>query len=191
MVFDEDPGWLSHLRLHNGTIWRWNRPLIGLGDDGSPHIRIEHRAPAAGPSVPDTIANIALYTGLMLYYGRTDPALDSSFTFEKVRDNFYRAARYGLRANVIWSDGKEWPLPELLTEVLIPAAREGLLLAGFDADEVHHYLDTLVTPRVVSRQNGAAWQRGFIEKYGKDFVGMTRTYAAFQKEHRPVHQWEI
>ncbi|PVV25348.1 MAG: glutamate--cysteine ligase, partial [gamma proteobacterium symbiont of Ctena orbiculata] len=29
LLMDEAVESLSHLRLHNGTIWRWNRPLIG------------------------------------------------------------------------------------------------------------------------------------------------------------------
>jgi hypothetical protein len=33
-VMDEPPESLAHLRLHNGTIWRWNRPLIGFDEQG-------------------------------------------------------------------------------------------------------------------------------------------------------------
>jgi len=62
MVLDDDPSWLSHLRLQNGTIWRWTRPLIGLTKDGRPHIRLEHRVPSAGPSIADIVANIAFFS---------------------------------------------------------------------------------------------------------------------------------
>ena len=58
-IMDEPPERLAHLRLHNGTIWRWNRPLIGFDDSGAPHLRIEHRVVPAGPTVSDSIANAA------------------------------------------------------------------------------------------------------------------------------------
>ncbi|MFQ5444053.1 MAG: hypothetical protein ACE5EK_05490, partial [Nitrospinales bacterium] len=76
MVLDDDPAWLSHLRLHNGTIWRWNRPLIGLNRMGRPHIRIEHRVAAAGPSISDIVANMAFYLGMVNYFVHKDPALE-------------------------------------------------------------------------------------------------------------------
>ncbi|MEO1131252.1 MAG: glutamate--cysteine ligase, partial [Cyanobacteria bacterium J06639_1] len=61
---DDDPSTFSHLRLHNGTIWRWNRPLVGFDPDSSPHLRIEHRVIPAGPTTLDTIANAAFFFGL-------------------------------------------------------------------------------------------------------------------------------
>ena len=67
MSYDEPPAALRHLRLHNGTIWRWNRLLIGFDRDGVPHLRIEHRVLPAGPTICDMIANAALYLGLARY----------------------------------------------------------------------------------------------------------------------------
>lgn len=130
MVFDDDPNWLSHLRLHNGTIWRWNRPLIGLGPDGVPHLRIEHRTPAAGPSIPDTIANLAFFIGLALFYGRGDQRLEEEIPFEVAHKNFYDSARFGLNALIRWTGGQMIPMSQLILDELIPSARTGLISAG-------------------------------------------------------------
>ena len=89
------PAWLNHLRLHNGTIWRWTRPLIGLSNDGKPHLRIEHRVPAAGPSLCDTIANVAFFVGMIHYFVDRETPLECEIPFEHAKENFYRAAKEG------------------------------------------------------------------------------------------------
>ena len=53
---------LSELRLHNGTIYRWNRPVYDVVD-GRPHLRVENRVLPAGPTVVDMMANSAFYYG--------------------------------------------------------------------------------------------------------------------------------
>ncbi len=92
--FDQPPERMSHLRLHNGTIWRWNRPLIGTDEDGTPHLRIEHRVMPAGPSALDQLANAAFFFGLieMMANDETPPELRLPF-YAQARDNFYDAAR--------------------------------------------------------------------------------------------------
>lgn len=191
MVLDDDPPWLSHLRLHNGTIWRWNRPLIGLNQNGKPHIRIEHRVAAAGPSITDTIANIAFYLGMVHYFVNHDPALEEQIPFEDAKNNFYQAAQNGLRATIKWVQGQVYPLQNLVEEILIPAAREGLHMAGLLEEDISHYLDGVLLPRVTSGQNGAAWQRAFIHRCGEDFQGMTQAYFENQKRNIPVAEWKV
>ena len=99
---DEDSASFAHLKLHNGTIWRWNRPLVGINDDGTPHIRIEHRTPAAGPTLIDTVANAAFYYGLTqnLFELISNDGLPIEFTV--ARDNFYHAAKQGISSHVSW-----------------------------------------------------------------------------------------
>ena len=94
--YDSEPEKLNYLRLHNGTIWRWNRPLIGFDADGTPHLRIEHRTMSSAPSIIDNIANIALYYGLVEYYATCIDPPESSLAFTDAKDNFYRAAKTGL-----------------------------------------------------------------------------------------------
>jgi len=101
-----EAGAFAHLRLHNGTVWRWNRPLVGFDEDGTPHLRIEHRPMAAGPSLVDVVANMAFFLGLLAWYVQAEPAPDHELPFSSAKQNFYEAARLGLNARVDWLDGK-------------------------------------------------------------------------------------
>ena len=60
-----DPPRLDELRLHQGTVWRWNRAIYDPAADG--HLRIEMRALPAGPTVTDMLANAAFLIGLTLW----------------------------------------------------------------------------------------------------------------------------
>ncbi|KMP12519.1 hypothetical protein UR09_00110 [Candidatus Nitromaritima sp. SCGC AAA799-A02] len=191
LVFDEDLSWLSHLRLHNGTVWRWNRPLIGLDSNGKPHLRIEHRVAAAGPSTVDTIANIAFYLGLSAYFVRGENPLERLIEFTDARENFYRAAKDGMNAQIKWADEREHRLRDLLSETLLPAARAGLLDAGVSPKEVAYYLDEVLARRIETGITGAAWQRGFIRKYGPEFQEMTQAYHENQRQNIPICEWKI
>ncbi|MCB1320784.1 MAG: hypothetical protein KDK34_11060, partial [Leptospiraceae bacterium] len=107
-LFDEPDDQLMHLRLHNGTIWRWNRPLVAppaVTSDGRPHLRIEHRVPAAGPTVTDMVANIALFIGMVHAFIQEERPLEQMIPFAHARQNFYNAARDGLHAGMVWRSG--------------------------------------------------------------------------------------
>lgn len=188
--FDDAAGQFRHLRLHNGTIWRWNRPLVGLDARGRPHLRIEHRVLPAGPSIPDMIANAALYLGAAHHLASRAQAPEADLDFAQARDNFYAAARDGLEASVRWLDGRQHAMRELLLEELIPAAGQGLRQLGVDEQDRAHYLGIL-RARVASGQNGAAWQRAWIAAHGRDFFRMTAAYLEHQHSGMPVHEWEI
>ncbi|MFZ1642045.1 MAG: glutamate--cysteine ligase [Candidatus Contendobacter sp.] len=179
---------LPHLRLHNGTIWRWNRPLLGFDPDGRPHLRIEHRVMPAGPSIPDTIANAALYYGLVYELARMTPPVSAVLDFAHCRANFYAAAREGLRAEVIWLNGGRLPLRQLLLEELLPLARRGLRALEIDAADVTDYLDS-ITARVESGRTGADWQRRFLARHGPDLPALTLAYLERQRSGNPVWEW--
>ncbi len=179
---------LPHLRLHNGTIWRWNRPLLGFEADGTPHLRIEHRVMPAGPSIPDTIANAALYYGLAHELARTVPPSGPPLDFALSRSNFYSAARDGLRAEVVWLGGRRLPLRQLLLEELLPLARRGLEALELDAADVTLYLD-IIAARVISGRTGADWQTRFLAQHGPDLATLTLAYLDRQRSGRPVHEW--
>jgi len=185
---DEPVERMPHLRLHNGTIWRWNRPLLGFEADGTPHLRIEHRVMPAGPSLPDTIANAALYYGLVHELARTAPPRGAMLDFALSRANFYAAARDGLRAEVVWSNGRRLPLRQLVLEELLPMARRGLEALELDAADVTLYLD-VIAARVVSGRTGADWQRRFLARHGPDLTALTLAYLDRQRSGRPVHEW--
>ena len=187
---DEAPETLPHLRLHNGTIWRWNRPLIGFDAAGNPQWRIEHRVMPAGPSLIDTIANAAFFFGLARYYGAQPEPLSRRLGFAHARDNFYRAARDGLNATLRWTEEAEVPVRTLLQERLLPHARAGLMLMNLDAADVDLYLG-VIAERLRAGQNGAVWQRRYCRHHGCDMRALTLAYREHQRSGAPVHEWEI
>ncbi len=191
LVTDDDPAWLNHLRLHNGTIWRWNRPLIGLNHRGKPHLRVEHRVVPSGPSLVDTIANIAFLVGLDRYYISRQEPLEAGFSFEDVKANFYKAACEGMKAKIKWSDGKILSMRSLLLDILLPAARQGLVATGIDKDDISFYIDEVMQHRILSMQNGAHWQRLYFAKHGESFQEMILAYHDNQKKNMPVHLWPV
>ncbi|WP_027157423.1 glutamate--cysteine ligase family protein [Methylobacter luteus] len=178
----------AHLRLHNGTIWRWNRPLVGFDDDGTPHIRVEHRAPAAGPSVIDSIANAAFYYGLTQNICDEIMAKGWPLPFAQAKDNFYQAARFGLDSHIIWFDGNKQRLPHLFQMELLSRAMSGLESLGVCRTDIDTYLD-VIRQRITHKQNGSQWQRQYIYEHDHDFTEMTRNYLKNQNTGNPVSTW--
>lgn len=180
----------AHIRLHNGTIWRWNRPLIGFDDDGTPHFRIEHRTPASGPTVVDSIANAAFYYGLTK--NLCDEIIEKGppFSFSQAKDNFYQAARHGMDALITWSGGEKIRLHTLLCNELITRAVLGLASLGVSRCDSEDYLDIMLQ-RFNNRQTGCQWQRQFIDSQGKDFSLMTQTYLKNQQSGKAVSEWSV
>ncbi len=180
---------LPHLRLHNGTIWRWNRPLVGFDDDGTPHLRLEHRVVPSGPTPVDAIANAAFFFGLMAYFRAegTDPR--QVLPFAVARDNFYAAARDGLRARVTWLGEVRGSARELVL-ALVPLAEAGLERLGIDAADRAAFADIL-RARAESGRTGAAWQRAWVARHGPDWPGLVHAYRAGQDSGRPVHEWPL
>ncbi|GMR21103.1 MAG: glutamate-cysteine ligase family protein [Gammaproteobacteria bacterium] len=187
---DDDPATLSHLRLHNGTIWRWNRPLVGFNDEGTPHLRIEHRVVAAGPSLVDTVANMALFYGLVWSLARSEDIPEASLSFAHARENFYNAAKDGLNSRLRWLKGNEVGAQLLLTEELLPLAKKGLQDMGCNQDDIRQSMEILEA-RLRKAQNGAAWQRAFIAKHGRDMQALTLAYRDHQRGGRPVGEWTL
>ncbi|WP_418315156.1 glutamate-cysteine ligase family protein [Piscinibacter sakaiensis] len=185
---DEPADRLPHLRLHNGTIWRWNRPLVGFDDDGTPHLRIEHRPMSAGPSITDMIANIAFYYGLTRHLADADDPPELHLPFTAARDNFYQAARLGLAADVQWLAGQQTGLRQLILDSLIDAARAGLASLQVDPALADRWLRT-IEARVETGRTGAHWQRAFVARHGADMARLTREYTARQADGAPVHEW--
>jgi hypothetical protein len=189
-LMDEPPERLAHLRLHNGTIWRWNRPLIGFEDSGAPHLRIEHRVVPAGPSVADCIANAALYFGAVQALAAETEPHEPGLTFATAKSNFYRAAREGLAAEVEWLEGRSATLRQVLADDLLPRARDGLLALDIEASEADLWLG-IIEGRLRTKQTGAAWQRAWVERRGADLAALTAAYLERQQSGQPVHEWTL
>lgn len=188
-LFNEDPEKLTHLNLHNGTVWRWNRPIVGVHPN-NPHLRIEHRIMPSGPSIDDIMANTAFYVGLVHYFALQEKPPEESMTFTDCRNNFYAAAKDGLSAQVRWF-GRDTNIQKLVLDDLVPKAKQGLLSQGIDPEEVSFYLDGIIHPRAMGGNNGAAWQRAFIARYGPDFQALSEKYLENQLSGRPVHEWKV
>lgn len=180
---------LAHLRLHNGTIWRWNRPLIGIDDDGTLHLRIENRVASSGPTITDMLANAAFYWGLVRTLTDQPRVPEQQLPFPVVRQNFYNAAHYSLESSLQWLDGELYPVKELILQQLIPLATEGLQELQINADDYSYYLD-IIRERVLHEQNGALWQRKWVAKYGNDMQKLSNAYLQRQNTGIPVHEWD-
>ncbi len=189
-VDDAAPSRFAHLRLHNGTIWRWNRPLVGFDYDGTPHLRLEHRVIPAGPSLIDNIANAAFFYGLVLNFAEEIEALRDEIPFAAAKRNFYRAARHGIDAEVHWRGGEVAHLKDLILRELLPRARLGLLSQNIPESEVQEFLH-IVARRVELAQTGAHFMRAWLAKHGAHYERLVLAYLDRQTEGAPVYQWRI
>ncbi len=181
---------LPHLRLHNGTIWRWNRPLLGFDADGRPHWRIEQRVMAAGPSLIDSLANSALFFGAVLDYAAEAQPVETRLAFRDVRANFYAAAQHGLRAEVRVPGGKLRSVQNWLLDDVLPRAHRGLERVGVAGPDRTRLLE-VIEQRGRSGQTGSAWQRAWVERHGPDWRELTARYLENQRTGRAVHEWGV
>lgn len=179
-----------HLRFHNGTIWRWNRPLVGFDDDGTPHFRIEHRPIAAGPTNIDEIANAAFYYGLVNWLCAQSTPAEMRLPFSDAKSNFYDAARLGLHAQLVWLNQNKINLRTLVLDQLLPAAESGLKQFGVDPDDIQRYLG-IIDARVRSGRTGSAWQKAFVKKHQASMASLAAHYLENQRTGLPVHHWPI
>lgn len=187
---------LSELKLHNGTIYRWNRPVYDVVD-GVPHLRVENRVLAAGPTVADTMANAALYFGLVRALAEDDRPVWSRMSFSAAEENFHVAAQHGIDAKVYWPGVGEVPATELLLRRLLPVARDGLARWGVDGDEADRLLG-IIEQRCVLHRNGASWTVDKVaahEEAGHDRDEALRLtlqeYRERMHANEPVHTWPV
>ncbi|HKY44324.1 MAG TPA: CBS domain-containing protein [Pyrinomonadaceae bacterium] len=186
---------LSALRLHNGTVWRWNRACYGV-TEGVAHLRIENRALPSGPTVVDEIANAAFFTGLMAALPQAYGEIRQRMTFDDAKMNFFRAARHGLDAQFQWIDGESHGAPSLILDQLLPLAREGLRAANVASEDIDKYLG-IIEERTRSHQTGARWIMKSLavmdSSLSRDTVGrkLTSAMLASQKKGQPIHRWPI
>ena len=185
---------LAALCLHNGTVYRWNRPCYGISE-GKPHLRIENRLLPAGPSVPDAVANATFWLGLMIGGLEEYGDVASSISFDAVRDNFIAAARLGMRAQVAWPGRDRTPVGQLILEELLPLAKQGLDKRGVDEADSEYYLG-IIRRRVETGRTGARWQVVSLDGIAGDGTSgevMSALVASMHEQQvsaKPVHEWE-
>ncbi len=196
MVARGDVPRLNALRLHNGTVYRWNRACYGISDNGQPHLRIENRVIPAGPTVRDEVANAAFFFGMMAQLSRSVTDIREQLNFADVKANFMAAAREGIRAQQIWFDERQMTAQELILEVLLPMARQGLETSGIAEEDIETYLGTL-QKRVERRRTGARWHLESLEKMrGKAsqhecLRALTSSMIEQQSSGRIIADWEL
>jgi len=180
---------LSALRMHNGTVWRWNRACYGV-HNGVPHLRIENRALPSGPTIVDEVANAAFFTGLMVALPQVYGEIATQMTFDDAKLNFFRAARHGLDAQFQWLDGQSHNAAVLILDQLLPLARQGLINAHVASGDVDKYLG-IIEERARGGQTGARWVMKSLPAIGNSASRLTSEILANQKLGQPVHRWPV
>ncbi|MER7111373.1 glutamate-cysteine ligase family protein [Streptomyces sp. NPDC000229] len=193
---------LPELALHNGTVYRWNRPVYGVVD-GVPHLRVENRVLPAGPTVDDVLANAAFYYGLVRALAEETRPVWTRLPFEDAAANFDAACRYGIDAELRWPrPGRAGgvttvPAVKLVRDELLPLAAAGLDAWGVERTDRKRYLG-IIEERCKRRVNGASWQvetfhRALEAGLGREaaLAATTRQYCRLMRQGNPVHTWPV
>ena len=183
-VLDTGIGELHHFNLHNGTIWRWVRPIVGIDGVGRYHLRLELRVTPAGPTLADSLVNLVFQVGLIEGLRPLADGL-TRVPYQTLERDFYRAARYGLAAEVSWCNGETGRLQDLLLRYAIPTAVEGLDRLGIS--NAGAWLDVM-RQRVQSGRTGARW---ILDAWSasEDARALVNRYLENARNNQPVHQW--
>ncbi|UBU14458.1 glutamate--cysteine ligase [Nonomuraea gerenzanensis] len=186
---------LHELTLHNGTVYRWNRPVYAVVN-GVPHLRVENRVLPAGPSVADIAANAAFYYGLMRVLPYDERPVWSQMSFRAAEDNLAAAARHGLDARLYWPGLGEVPASELILRRLLPMAHDGLARWGVHGPVADRLL-SIIEGRCLAGRTGANWQVDRVRAQAgsgdrhEALRGMTLEYIERMHTNEPVHTWDV
>lgn len=187
---------LRALQIHNSTVYRWNRPCYGISPNGKPHLRIENRVIPAGPTTTDAAANAAFWLGAMIGMGHEYKDIRNHVSWEDVRDNFMKAAQYGIDSHFNWFHDKKISACDLVLHELLPMARKGLQMRGVIKQDIDKYLG-IIEQRARDHMNGARWQLRTFTKLVKEctrdeaVTAMTAAIVNNQWKDIPVHQWTM
>ncbi len=188
---------LAEMSLHNGTIYRWNRPVYAVVD-GKPHLRVENRVLPAGPSVVDIMANAAFYYGLVRTLAEAERPVWTQMSFATAADNLHAAARHGMDAQLYWPGMGDVPAAELVLRRMLPLARTGLTRWGVNPADADRLLG-IIEQRCLTGQTGAAWQIATVRALSQDggvdraeaLRLMTQRYVEHMHANEPVHTWPL
>jgi len=187
---------LMALQVHNGTVYRWNRPCYGIGRNGKAHLRIENRVLPAGPTIVDSIANAALWLGLMVGMHKEYGDITKKLEFDDVKSNFLKASINGLDTKFEWFGGKKVQASDLIIKELIPLAKEGLKLQNVSEKDISKYMD-IIQERTETGRTGSSWMLNSYSKLKKKtnkeevLAAITASTIKNQKTMKPVHEWEL
>jgi len=189
------PPELNALKVHNGTVYRWNRACYGVSG-GKPHLRIENRVLPSGPTVIDEMANTAFWLGLLNGFEDEHADITKELEFDDARLNFFAASKMGLDTNFEWTKGRKINAKDLILDELLPLARHGLEKANITKSDIDTYL-SVINDRVDSLKTGAYWM---VKSYGniikesnreQALTTVTASMLKNQKKGEPVHKWGL
>jgi len=181
--------------MHNGTIWRWNRACYGIMNN-KPGFRVEARFLPSGPTILDEMANSAFFLGLMMALPKKYGDAAERMAFEDAKDNFYGVARYGLKSQLVWLDGRGYRAKRLILDELLPLAKEGLEGVGINDGDIEKYL-TVIEKRAEAQRTGAGWMLESLsgmdknEKMTDRLRAITQQMIENQEAKAPVHEWQL
>jgi gamma-glutamyl:cysteine ligase YbdK (ATP-grasp superfamily) len=182
---------LAEMSLHNGTIYRWNRPVYAVVD-GKPHLRVENRVLPAGPSVADVMANAAFYYGLVRALAEAQRPVWTQMSFATATENLHEAARRGIDAHLYWPGVGDVPATELVLRRLLPLAREGLARWQVGQEHIDRLLG-IIEQRCLTGKTGAAWQIAAVasshQPREEALRLMTQRYIDHMHTNHPAHTW--
>jgi hypothetical protein len=184
---------LAELTLHNGTVWRWNRPVYAVVD-GRPHLRVENRVLPAGPTVVDVMANAAFYYGVVRALAEAERPIWTRMSFSAAAENLANGARNGIDARVYWPGLGQVPVTELMLRRLLPLAWEGLGMWGVDTPDAERLLG-IIEQRCLRGRTGATWQAETVHALdgpgdrGTALQRMTQRYIELMSSNEPCHCW--
>lgn len=187
---------LRALQVHNSTVYRWNRPCYGISPNGKPHLRIENRVIPAGPTVLDEVANAAFWLGAMMGMADQVDDIRKHISWADVRDNFGKAARFGIDSNFTWFKDKKIGVCELVRKELIPIARAGLKKMKVVQKDIDRYMG-VIEGRAKAHMNGARWQLRAFTKLKREtsrdeaLSVMTSSIIENQNKDLPGHKWKM
>ena len=191
------PGALE-LRLHNGTIYRWNRPVYDVVDGvpapagGEPGAR--GRADASStrwPTPPSTSA----WCGAL---AEDERPLWSQMSFSAAEENFHVAAQHGIDARVYWPGIGEVDATELVLRRLLPLAREGPRALGGRARRgrpaARRSSSSAASPAATAppgTSTGCTRHRGEGTDRAEALRLTLQEYRELMHANEPVHTWPL
>ena len=184
---------LDALRLHNGTVYKWNRPCYGISN-GKPHLRIENRYIPSGPTIRDEMANSIFWIGLMKGMPDKYKEIWNVMDFRQAKGNFLKAAKFGLETEFEIFD-KILPARDLILENLLPMAEEGLRKVAISQADIDTYLG-VIERRIMYNQTGSQWIirnfRSTERKIDKDSTLKLLTLNMLRNGYKnlPVCEWK-
>lgn len=186
---------LMALKVHNSSVYRWNRPCYGVGN-GKPHLRIENRVFPSGPTVVDEVANAAFWLGLLNGFEDEYKDITKKLDFDDARMNFFAASKLGLDTKFMWTKDRKVTAVDLIKDELLPIAKHGLQKANINSSDIDTYLG-VIEERVDSTQTGSFW---VVKSYGnlikegnreQTLSAITNAMIKNQKKGEPAHKWGL